>query len=140
MPVSHSIDAAASAPKVTFAPESPVMDCELPLRGHRKRASGSSNNVLAAANSPMKRSISTPVVSSPAMISSEQVADFEKQRQSLVMMTTYITSAIQEKRRVRNTFSHNTATLTLVATIFDLCGQPFPSFILDFLISGLKVN
>ncbi|KAF9288241.1 hypothetical protein BGZ88_008257 [Linnemannia elongata] len=99
MPVSHSIDAAASAPKVTFAPESPVMDCELPLRGHRKRASGSSKTVLAAANSPMKRSISTPVVSSPAMISSEQVADFEKQRQSLVMMTTYITSAIQEKRR-----------------------------------------
>jgi RNA polymerase I-specific transcription initiation factor RRN3 len=35
------------------------------------------------------------------MISSEQVADFEKQRQSLVMMTTYIASAIQEKRRVR---------------------------------------
>ncbi|KAF8942221.1 hypothetical protein BGZ47_006707 [Haplosporangium gracile] len=98
MPVSHSIGAAASAPKVTFAPESPAMDSELPLRGHRKRASGS-NNILAAANSPMKRSFSTPVVSSPAMISSEQGADFEKQRQSLVMMTTYITSAIQGKRR-----------------------------------------
>lgn len=99
MPVSHSIDAAASAPKVTFAPETPSMDNELSLRGHRKGASDS-NNIFAAANSPMKRSISTPVVSSPAMISSEQVADFEKQRQSLVMMTTYITSSIQEKRRV----------------------------------------
>ncbi|KAG0290015.1 hypothetical protein BGZ96_006513 [Linnemannia gamsii] len=98
MPVSHSINAAASAPKVTFAPETPSMDNVLSLRGHRKRASDS-NNILAAANSPMKRSISTPVISSPAMISSEQVADFEKQRQSLVMMTTYIASSIQEKRR-----------------------------------------
>ncbi|KAK3818310.1 MAG: RNA polymerase I-specific transcription initiation factor RRN3-domain-containing protein [Linnemannia gamsii] len=97
MPVSYSTDAAVAAPKVTFAPESPSMDTELSLRGHRKRASGS--NVLAAANSPMKRSISTPVVSSPAMISSEQAAEFEKQRQALVMMTTYIASAIQEMKR-----------------------------------------
>ncbi|KAF9903297.1 hypothetical protein EC991_003989 [Linnemannia zychae] len=97
MPVSYPTNAAVAASKVSFASESPSMDTELPLRGHKKRASGS--NVHAAANLPMQRSISTPVVSSPAMISSEQAVEFEKQRQSLVMMTTYISSAIQEKKR-----------------------------------------
>jgi len=114
MPVSNSANAssaAVSAPKVTFDPASPSMDEELPLRGHRKRAS--SSNVFAAAESPMKRSISTPVISSPAMISSEQAAEFERQRQSLVMMTTYIGSAIQEMRRVRFSSLKNKNPITM---------------------------
>ncbi|KAF9427511.1 hypothetical protein BGZ94_004778, partial [Podila epigama] len=65
--------------------------------GHKKRSSGS--DILHSPSSPMKRSISTPTMASAAMVSSEQVAEFERHRQSQAMMTSYISSAIKEKKQ-----------------------------------------
>ncbi|KAF8927092.1 hypothetical protein BGZ58_010640 [Dissophora ornata] len=101
MPGTHSLQTTTvAAPKVAFAANLtttiPNIDT-IPHPGHRKRSSGS--DLLAAANSPMKRSVSTPVVASTAMVSTEQVADFERQRQGQIMMTTYISSAIREKKK-----------------------------------------
>ncbi|KAF9990780.1 hypothetical protein BGZ75_010035 [Mortierella antarctica] len=102
MPVSQSVSSTAvSSPKVGFATNLaavapapiPVAD---PSHGHRKRSSGS--DLLAAASSPMKRSISTPAMASVSLISEDQLAEFERQRQGQIMMTSYISSAIRQKK------------------------------------------
>ncbi|KAG0361766.1 RNA polymerase I-specific transcription initiation factor RRN3-domain-containing protein [Gamsiella multidivaricata] len=105
MPVSHSPRATAAtlSSKVAFTPSltttisSPDNHNISITGGHRKRSSGS--DILTTANSLMKRSISTPVMASASMVSSEQVADFERLRQGQIMMTTYISSAIREKKQ-----------------------------------------
>ncbi|KAG0347858.1 hypothetical protein BG004_006731 [Podila humilis] len=64
--------------------------------GHRKRSSASD---LLGSPSSMQRSISTPTIASVAMVSTEQLAEFERHRQSQAMMTTYISSAIRERKQ-----------------------------------------
>jgi len=113
MPVSHSRSSstAGTSSKVAFATNltttipTPPTPSSLNSNtsnsshiGHKKRSSGS--EVFVSENSHMKRSISTPAMASAAMISSEQLADFERQRQGQMMMTTYISSAIREKKQV----------------------------------------
>ncbi|KAG0054746.1 hypothetical protein BGZ83_010529 [Gryganskiella cystojenkinii] len=111
MPVSHSHStssstAVAPSQKVAFAtnltttinPSSPSSSSTNSSHiGHKKRSSGS--QVFVAENSHMQRSVSTPSMASAAMISSEQLVDFERQRQGQMMMTTYISSAIREKKQ-----------------------------------------
>ncbi|KAF9580611.1 hypothetical protein BGW38_002672 [Lunasporangiospora selenospora] len=65
--------------------------------GHRKRPSDI--DLHPSITQPMKRSTSTPVAASAAMVSSEQIAGFDRQRQGLIMMTTFISSAIREKKQ-----------------------------------------
>ncbi|KAF9106366.1 hypothetical protein BGX27_009202 [Mortierella sp. AM989] len=100
MPVSQTPSTAVASSKVAFTPNltatSPSSGSS-PLPSHRKRSSGS--DVLSTVEFPMKRSISTPSAVSVAMVSTEQVADFERQRQGQIMMTTYISSAIREKKQ-----------------------------------------
>ncbi|CAO3563500.1 unnamed protein product [Mortierella alpina] len=100
MPVSQSVSlTAVSSPKVGFATNltsvapTPTPD---PASGHRKRSSGS--GLLAAASTAMKRSISTPTMASVSMVSEDQLAEFERQRQGQIMMTSYISSAIRQKK------------------------------------------
>jgi hypothetical protein len=114
MPVSHSSTSTAGpSSKVAFAtnltttipspltPSSPnpSISSNQSHIGHKKRSSGS--EVFVAENSHMKRSISTPAMASASMISSDQIANFERQRQGQIMMTTYISSAIRDKKQVR---------------------------------------
>ncbi|KAF9290499.1 hypothetical protein BGZ68_006873 [Mortierella alpina] len=102
MPVSQSVSSTAvSSPKVGFATNlTSVAPAPIPIadpgHGHRKRSSGS--DLLAAASSPMKRSISTPTMASVSMISEDQLAEYERQRQGQIMMTSYISSAIRQKK------------------------------------------
>ncbi|KAG0236687.1 hypothetical protein BGW42_002849 [Actinomortierella wolfii] len=73
---------------------------DLPNKKRAKHHSRSSSSELLdeATPSSMHRSISTPSMASAAMVTSEQQALFEKQRQSQIMMTTYLSNAIKEKK------------------------------------------
>ncbi|KAF9916002.1 hypothetical protein BX616_004865 [Lobosporangium transversale] len=102
MPVSNSLSTTVAPSKVAFAPTLvstiPADITSSPTRPkHHKRSSGS--DVHVNTNPPMQRSISTPVAASASMVTTEQVADFERQRQSQVMMTAYISSSIREKKQ-----------------------------------------
>ncbi|KAF9360507.1 hypothetical protein BGX26_009055 [Mortierella sp. AD094] len=100
MPVSQTPSTAVAASKVAFSPNLSAANPSSgnsPPTNHRKRSSGS--GAYPTADLPMKRSISTPTAASAAMVSTEQVADFERQRQGQIMMTTYISSAIREKKQ-----------------------------------------
>ncbi|KAF9173728.1 hypothetical protein BGX21_006409 [Mortierella sp. AD011] len=100
MPVSQTPSTAVAASKVAFSPNLSAANPTSgnpPQTNHRKRPSGS--DAYSTADLPMKRSISTPAAASAAMVSTEQAADFERQRQGQIMMTTYISSAIREKKQ-----------------------------------------
>ncbi|KAF9356451.1 hypothetical protein BGX34_009930 [Mortierella sp. NVP85] len=101
MPVSHSVETTAvMSSKVTFASTlttaSTASDSS-PAPNHRKRSSGS--DILSTAHLPMKRSASSPIAASAAMVSTDKTADLDRQRQGQVMMTAYISSAIREKKK-----------------------------------------
>ncbi|KAF9436231.1 hypothetical protein BGZ76_004519 [Entomortierella beljakovae] len=100
MPVSQSPLAAVSSPKIAFTPalsESSSPSENNSLSNNRKRSSGTA--VFSTPDFPMKRSASTPTTASTAMVSTDQLADFERQRQGQILMTTYISSAIREKKQ-----------------------------------------
>ncbi|KAG0068073.1 hypothetical protein BGZ92_004958 [Podila epicladia] len=99
MPVTHphSLSSTVSSPKFAFAAEMATAPVNIPASSHKKRSSGS--DILGSPTSSMKRSISTPTMASASMVSTEQVAEFERHRQGQAMMTTYISSAIREKKQ-----------------------------------------
>ncbi|KAG0320571.1 hypothetical protein BG000_003517 [Podila horticola] len=99
MPVTypHSLLSTVSSPKVAFAADMTTAPVNIPTSGHKKRSSGS--DIVGSPTSSMKRSISTPTMASASMVSTEQVAEFERHRQGQAMMTTYISSAIREKKQ-----------------------------------------
>ncbi|KAF9938919.1 hypothetical protein BGZ65_011942 [Modicella reniformis] len=100
MPVSHSPSeaTAVAASKVTFTSDltaSTLASDSITSPGHRKRSSRS--DIIDSTNFPMKRSAPTPAAT---VIPTEQAAvDLERQRQGQIMMTSYISSAIREKKQ-----------------------------------------
>ncbi|KAF9161098.1 hypothetical protein DFQ26_004883 [Actinomortierella ambigua] len=84
--------------KVSFATDMQAAALRAKKEAKHHSRSSSSELVDEASPSSMQRSISTPSIASAAMVSSEQQALFEKQRQGQMMMTTYLSNAIKQKK------------------------------------------
>lgn len=104
MPVSYpSETTAVLSPKLAFASArttTTLVSDSTTVPNHRKRSSGS--DMLPTPDLPVKRSASSPATAPATTVTTENAVDPERQRQGQTMMTAYISSAIREKKKVRD--------------------------------------